>query len=167
MSVIRATGDLFKNCFRLNGRLSRAGYWWGFLGYVIILIICTLADQQVEGNILTSLCSLIFFIPLFTAAARRFHDCGRSTAFLVVLYILEFIFCIMSASSLIFMLVGTIGMSSEVFGSGMIIGAVGVIGFLIVSIVTFVGLVKPSEPGPNRWGDPVPFNKPDELDEVM
>lgn len=157
-NIIFATKDFFKNYFRLNARLSRAGYWWAFLGYLIIAIICGILNKVFDTGLFIAALQLLTFIPWFTATARRFHDCGRSTGFLILLYVLEFIFAVMIFGSMVGVIFGAYFESSSVFGGSLIAIAVGVIGTIVVGIVSFIGLVKASEPGANRWGEPNPFD---------
>ena len=157
-NIICATKDLLRNYFRLKGRLSRAGYWWAFLGYAILAVICSILNVILNVEIFTGILSLIFFIPWFTAAARRYHDCGRSTQFLVLLYVLQGVFGFLALGSTVAAAFGVFSESAGIFGGSLIALAVGVIGTLVVGIVMLVGLVKSSDPGANRFGEPNPFD---------
>ena len=160
-----AMKEFFRNYFKLNGRLSRAGYWWAFLGYLIIAIICSILNVVLDTGIFTTVLQIATFIPWFTATARRYHDCGRSTGFLVLMYVLEGVFGFMIFGSLVGIIFGAYFESDSLFGGSLIATGVGAIGVLAVTIISFIGLVKPSVPGENKWGAPNPFD-PDKDDKA-
>ena len=164
-NIIYATKDLFRNYFKVSGRLSRAGYWWAMLGYLIIDIICVIIGALMDTQLPSSICSLVFFIPMMTAAIRRFHDCGRSTGFYVILVVLDFVFLILIFGAMFMTAVGAIAESVGMFGGSLIGIAVGIIGSIVCFVVSFIGLVKASDPGENKWGAPVPFDPDENKDE--
>ena len=156
--IIFATKDMLRNYFRINGRLSRAGYWWGVLGYVIISVICSLISMALDTEIPVSVCGLVFFIPLFTAALRRYHDCGWSTSRVILLYVLNFLFGWVTLGSLVSMILGFASDSMGLLGGSLLVLGICLIGNMVVTIIMFVGLFKRSEPGENRYGMPNPFD---------
>jgi len=69
--------DAVKTCFRkygeFEGRASRAEYWWFFLA-----VLLAGAAASVLSYRLYALVSLITFLPLVAAGARRLHETNRS-----------------------------------------------------------------------------------------
>lgn len=83
----------FERCVRekyvtFSGRASRSEYWKFTLIYVIILFVTqaldaglfpnTVDDGGMGGGMITTIVTILLFLPAFTAQIRRLHDIGKS-----------------------------------------------------------------------------------------
>ena len=82
----------FERCVRekyvaFSGRASRAEYWKFMLIYVVILLIAQAldvglfphtVDETGMGGMITTIVTILLFLPAFTAQIRRLHDIGKS-----------------------------------------------------------------------------------------
>ena len=82
----------FERCVRekyvaFSGRASRAEYWKFMLIYVVILLIAQAldvglfphtVDETGMGGTITTIVTILLFLPAFTAQIRRLHDIGKS-----------------------------------------------------------------------------------------
>ncbi|MDU2417283.1 DUF805 domain-containing protein [Negativicoccus succinicivorans] len=83
----------FERCVRekyvtFSGRASRSEYWKFTLIYVIILFVAqaldaglfpnTIDDGGMGGGTITTIVTILLFLPAFTAQIRRLHDIGKS-----------------------------------------------------------------------------------------
>lgn len=99
----------FKECItskyvKFEGRARRREYW-GFVLFNIIVLLSVLIVGSLIGNLLGDdfrfmgivpayLLSLAFFIPQLAVSARRLHDIGKGTAYLL-LYLVPFGFLVL------------------------------------------------------------------------
>ena len=77
--VLFATGELFRGAFRWRGRLSREGYWQGWLGVMVVKVILNALVCGGNDYLLyaAGIWNLAAFLPLLAGAVRRYHDAGR------------------------------------------------------------------------------------------
>lgn len=68
----------FEEFGNFNDRATRKEYWMFILFYIFIYIGLGLVDSLLGMSLLTSIFSLVLFIPSLSFAARRLHDTGRS-----------------------------------------------------------------------------------------
>lgn len=95
----KASVKLYLNdAFRLNKRMGRADYWWGQLGWSILItflvfieviaVAVSIANQDVVSFFSYvygfSLLITIIGIPSTTAGIRRLHDTGRSGWYILI-----------------------------------------------------------------------------------
>ena len=80
-----ALGLGFKNYFQFEGRSSRGAFWWWNLCVILISFFATLIDMFVfpgmtaaEISPISTVWSLVTFIPGIAIFVRRLHDIGRS-----------------------------------------------------------------------------------------
>lgn len=146
--VIFTTKDLFRNYVNFKGRLSRAGYWWAYLGYLILSIIVSIIAVTADVDWLTTVFGLIFFLPLLSAAVRRFHDTGRSGVQILILYLLDLVF--------VGVFTGIDG-TAELTNFELISIFVSFIGIIAIGIYELVILASRGTAGENRYGLPRPF----------
>lgn len=73
MNILQRYFKAFENYFNVSGRASRADYWSFIL--VNLLITCIL---EFAPDMVSTIYSLIVFIPVITLVIRRLHDAGRS-----------------------------------------------------------------------------------------
>lgn len=75
-----------KKCFskenfaNFKGRARRQEYWFFYLGYFIIGIIVGMIGVLIPSisQALSTLCGLVFLVPMLAVGARRLHDIGKS-----------------------------------------------------------------------------------------
>ncbi|MFC6181444.1 DUF805 domain-containing protein [Lactiplantibacillus daowaiensis] len=85
-----ATKELFNHYVTFSGRMSRANFWWAYLGYLVLyLIAMTLyySFGDTFSSLLLIAIVLIYTCPLLSAASRRLHDTNRSFGYYWVLLI--------------------------------------------------------------------------------
>lgn len=76
-------GESIKTCFSkyatVAGRASRSEYWWWFLFSVLVQAGGAFVSETVAG-----LLALALLLPSVAAGARRLHDIGRSSWWLLL-----------------------------------------------------------------------------------
>ncbi len=82
-----------------SGRATRSEFWWFYLFTVLISWGAILVDAAMFGSgatgILSSIASLVFFLPTLAVSSRRLHDVGKSGWwFLIALTIIGIILLI-------------------------------------------------------------------------
>ncbi len=78
LGLIGATKQFFQNYINFNGRMSRANFWWSFLGYLIIYVASFLISWAANDYIIMQIVGYALVLPSFTSFSRRFHDSNRS-----------------------------------------------------------------------------------------
>ncbi len=164
--------DVFRNSFNPRGRLSRAGYWWAWLGIFVINVILGIFNKILFLNDtlhlywLASLGILVWkiavFFPMLFAAVRRYHDCGEAGWMAVLIdasgRICHVSGCVMAVITLLFYAICADASASEAgfYGLMAFSGLLILAGF-ILNILDIIFLTRPSEPGENAYGRPAPF----------
>ncbi len=62
----------------LQGRASRAEYWYFFLFYTLSVVFAVLLDVVVGTCLITTALCLLLLVPSTTLSVRRLHDIDRS-----------------------------------------------------------------------------------------
>ncbi|OXB01108.1 hypothetical protein B0A75_05950 [Flavobacterium oncorhynchi] len=85
---------VFENYANFSGRARRSEYWYYTLASVIISIILSTLDNfagltfgLADSGILSSIYSLLVFLPGLGVMVRRLHDAGKSGWFILVVLI--------------------------------------------------------------------------------
>ena len=92
MDPITAVKTCFKKYFDFTGRARRSEYWWFMLFVAIVSSIFNYGGLLVPAlSYVGALCSLVFFIPQFSAMTRRLHDTGRSGWWVLLLAVFSII----------------------------------------------------------------------------
>jgi len=68
----------FKNYVNFKGRSTRAEYWWFFLFTFTLSAITEAIDVFSSLGIMSTIFSLIVFMPSLTVGVRRLHDINKS-----------------------------------------------------------------------------------------
>jgi len=91
-------GDAITNCLTNNymgfsGRASRSEYWFWVLFTILVSLVAGIMDGLIFGTgTLSSISSILFFLPGLAVLVRRLHDVGRSGWwFLSTILILPFL----------------------------------------------------------------------------
>ena len=80
----------FQRYFDFSGRSTRAEYWWwllfGFIANSILIIVDNIAGTTITPTmgIISSLFTLVIFIPGLALLFRRLHDINRSAWWLLL-----------------------------------------------------------------------------------
>ncbi|MGN1280854.1 MAG: DUF805 domain-containing protein [Succinivibrio sp.] len=150
-----------------RGRATRKQFWGSYLMLILVniaitvlsLIVGVLALIPILGTLINIIFGLICFvyslaiiIPSIAITVRRLHDVNKSGW-------LYLIYCVASSVILILPVIGVIMLISaaqmgESSGFGSFLIFAGAIGFLAITIYMFYLLVKKSDEGSNRFGEP-------------
>ncbi|MBT2571231.1 DUF805 domain-containing protein [Planococcus sp. ISL-110] len=85
--------NAFRKAFVFSGRSRRKEYWTFILGVMIISFALTIVELAAgleiapDVGLLTTIFSLIIFIPSLSVTVRRLHDIGRSGWWLLLSFI--------------------------------------------------------------------------------
>ena len=153
--VLFATGELFRGAFRWRGRLSREGYWQGWLGVMVVKVILSVLACGGSDYLLyaAGIWNLAAFLPLLAGAVRRYHDAGRPGWLALLLGVPGRLLLVAGAARggitlLFFLFLRLMGASVLLLLAG---GA--------LCIANLVLLLRPGDPGENAYGPPEPFPK--------
>jgi uncharacterized membrane protein YhaH (DUF805 family) len=146
----------FSNYANFKGRASRSEFWWFFLFAQLIQMFA----QEVSSST-ASITSLALLLPSLSIHARRLHDTGRSSKWLIWLgaSILGMVLALLGLLMQTAQTIETLD-SAQLFDNGSQFWVFTMFVFLISSlisvIVNFVFLVSPSDEGMNNYGPPPP-----------
>ncbi|TDM07132.1 DUF805 domain-containing protein [Macrococcus lamae] len=154
MGPIEAYKQYWKNAFKLKGRSRRAEYWWPMLiNFIITVGIAWLMGVLgIEYKIImtiSTILSLIIFIPDLTVTYRRFQDNGLSGRWAYPLFALSLFNTLLQDPQKY-----ALHSSNDTIST--IITVVGVL--LVIIIVMYVlfslyTMIKEGEHGPNEYGE--------------
>lgn len=88
-----------------EGRISRAHYWYYILVYVVVAIAVSIVANIIGLPFLSSLFGLALFLPTLGMTARRLHDVGKPTSWVLVLaipFLLELLLGFLTLASIMF-----------------------------------------------------------------
>jgi len=135
-----------------EGRISRAHYWYYILVYVIVAIGVSIVASILGLHILSSLFGLALFLPTLGMTARRLHDVGKPTSWVLVLavpFLLELLLGFLTLASIMFF-------PLFMFFAG-IAWLVSLLA-LVAAIVIIYFCAQPGVAGPNEYGPaPAPW----------
>lgn len=183
-TILYALKDMFRHYAVWRGRLSRAGYWWAVLGIVMVdLALWCLYSAAL--SLYPEAVPAVYYglaawngvccLPLLCAGIRRYHDTGRP-GWKALLAGVGSPLLLAAGVTLGAFLLLAMAFSGGFLGAGeaenrRLLGFVGAFlgmigGGAALGVWNLSCLIKPSEPGENRYGEPVPFlhqKKDDEL----
>lgn len=165
--IVLALINLYRNGLRFRGRLSRAGYWWAVLGYIIIALCLAFIPNRLFYDIF----GLVSVIPFISASVRRYHDTGRSGKQVAAIVFVTMASTVVNIVVAIVFLNGLALSALSVYNGGglneiqgpsghfllFIVAIVNVFIILGVCIYNIVILSLPSQPGTNVYGEWIPF----------
>ena len=79
-NIINCYVDMWKNFANFSGRTSVGGYWWAYLGNIIVSFVLGLIGVEV----LITVYSLATLIPTLSIAVRRLRDAGKGWGWLFI-----------------------------------------------------------------------------------
>ena len=150
--------SVINNYAQFSGRARRKEYWM----FILFNMIISYALQGLvfvfgeEIGVLSTLYSLVVFIPSIAVTVRRLHDTGKSglyyagfIALVIVILVAGVVGATSGAAHMDFQNfdIGTLDWFSIVQGMMLYIAIIGVL-----SIVFFVFMVQDSQPGTNKYG---------------
>jgi uncharacterized membrane protein YhaH (DUF805 family) len=133
-----------------NGRISRAHYWYYILVYVVVAIGVSIVAGIIGLPSLRSLYGLALFLPTLGMTARRLHDVGEPTSWVLILavpFLLELLLGFLTLASIMFF-------PLFMFFAG-IAWLVSLLA-LIAAIVIIYFCAQPGMPGSNEFGPAPP-----------
>ncbi|MHC5225344.1 DUF805 domain-containing protein [Ignatzschineria sp. LJL83] len=81
----------FKPYANFNGRTQRRGYWYFYLFYLIIGVVCNVIDIFVAPILGFPIFTVVFLlgaiIPFLAVSIRRLHDIGKSGWWLLLIFV--------------------------------------------------------------------------------
>jgi uncharacterized membrane protein YhaH (DUF805 family) len=89
-----------------EGRISRAHYWYYILVYVVVAIGVSIVANIIRLPFLSSLYGLALFLPTLGLTARRLHDVGKPTSWVLILaipFLLELLLGFLTLASIMFL----------------------------------------------------------------
>ncbi len=157
---------VFENYANFNGRARRSEYWYFTLASTIISIILSVLDSSIglkigssDSGILSSIYSLVIFVPSIAVSFRRLHDVGKSGWLLIIAYA---VIIVAAAGLVLTSMPEFAGDSLPEFGAVFIIAILIILGLAIWMLVLFF---TEGDSGPNKYGpDPKAFGE--EINEI-
>ena len=168
-SPIAAVTAGFRQYIRFSGRATRPEFWWWMLFIIVAGIVLGIIDRIIGGAIgaenftlLGSMFGLATLLPGLAVTARRLHDIGKSGWWQLLWYaIWTLTWVIVGVFVIALAFAFAIAGDFDVFARGdsvatmfivilaVIAGAAATLGVMIWAIIW---LVRPGDPGANRYG---------------
>ncbi|MFY9974693.1 MAG: DUF805 domain-containing protein [Chromatiaceae bacterium] len=171
MGFVTAIKTCFSKYVTFSGRARRPEYWWFFLFIILGSVIASFIDGAIFGvgtpqepptQLLSPIFSLATFLPMLAAGWRRMHDTGKPGWYLLIPLLV-------TVAGMVALMVGALslghldmaGVTEETLGTdgaGPGMAALAVFGIvqLAVSILIVWWLTRPTQPGPNAYGEEPP-----------
>ncbi|CUH42387.1 DUF805 domain-containing protein [Ruegeria atlantica] len=167
--MIQSVKTCLSKYITFSGRASRSEYWYFALFVFVVSVLLAILDSIImpetaaddpSPGLLNGFFQLAMFLPLLAAGWRRLHDTGRPGWYLLLPVGLNLV-------AIIAMLTGVIAFSAletqsanpdALRGPAAFLGASGlvIVGVvqLLLALLLLWWLTRPSDPGPNAYGDP-------------
>lgn len=84
-----------------SGRVRRSVFWYYVLAYFVILVALAIVQGIIGTRLLTSLYSLVLFLPTLAIGVRRLHDTNRTGWLVLIGVIPAILFFIISGMALV------------------------------------------------------------------
>ena len=151
MSFTEAIKTGFQKYADFSGRASRSEFWW----FILFTIIARMLAALIPG--VGFIVGLALLLPYLSVTARRLHDINRTGWWLLLLSGVGVVGMIPGA----YIGVGIAnwaggGLSGMILLSSILALSGGYLGLIAGFLVMLPFLIKPGDPGPNRYGlDPL------------
>ncbi len=80
----------FSKGLQFNGRSSRSEFWYFYLSAITVGVVLDIVDHvmfpQHKYGFISLMFTLAILVPVICAQARRLHDIGRSSWWLLIFY---------------------------------------------------------------------------------
>ena len=90
MTFSEAISSGFRNYVGFSGRASRSEFWFWILFTVLVGLFTTIIDLRILSSkiqLISSIWSLVTFLPSLAIGVRRLHDADRSGWWLLLAFI--------------------------------------------------------------------------------
>ena len=90
MTFSEAISSGFRNYVGFSGRASRSEFWFWILFTVLVGLFTTIIDLRILSSkiqLISSIWSLVTFLPSLAVGVRRLHDADRSGWWLLLVFI--------------------------------------------------------------------------------
>jgi len=141
--------------FDMNGRVSRAQFWYFVLVYVVFAIVFSIL-QMIVWLPLAAIYNLAMLLPAAGMGARRLQDTGRDGRLVwlaIILFAVTQVVGLLAALS--FAAAGPFG--AILFAPGLSLVA---LANFVVGLVLIWFWIQLGDPGPNAYGPPPPVFNP-------
>ena len=171
-SPIAAVTAGFRQYVRFSGRATRPEFWWWMLFIAVSSIVLGIIDSIIGGaigaedfNLLGSLFGLATLLPSFAVTTRRLHDIGKSGWWQLLWWAIWALTWVAAIIVFVAIIIGFVIASNwdilaieswtELLSAAMpallVVIAAAVVS-LGLAIWIIIWLVRPGEPGANRYG---------------
>lgn len=134
--------------FDLNGRVSRARFWYFILVEFVVFIGLAIVQSIILHDVLTALFGLAMLLPNYGMATRRLQDTGRNGTLALVAFGASALLNVVS----LFFWIGGIAGAYGFLSIGSIIGLVA----LVAGIALIYFCAQPGQTEANAYGAPPP-----------
>lgn len=141
-----------------RGRAPRSEYWWWYLFTVLVNVVTTgidrVTDAAVGVSFVGAVVSLGLVIPTLAVSVRRLHDSGLSGWWLLAPLSAALVGTGLVIGGGISFVAGVFvgDAARQTVGLGIALLALGAVLLLTALVVGLVLMLRPSTPGPNRFG---------------
>ncbi|MEP1231016.1 MAG: DUF805 domain-containing protein [Litorimonas sp.] len=154
MDFVTAVKTCFRKYFRFGGRARRSEFWYWALFTIVAGMILGVIDVLLFDGVteelspVSTLFSLVTFIPGLAVSWRRLHDINRSGWWVGGMYLAVFVFAVLVGISAV--ISGDIDLPPSVLS---VIGIVALIGIVAWGIALLVFFCTDTKSGDNRFGE--------------
>jgi uncharacterized membrane protein YhaH (DUF805 family) len=171
MGFVTAIKTCFSKYVTFSGRARRPEYWWFFLFVILGSMIASFIDRAIFGigtpqepptQALGAIFSLATFLPMLAVGWRRMHDTGKPGWYLLIPLLV-------TVAGMIALMVGAVSLGqlemagvteetlrTEATEPGLAGLAIFGIVQLALAILVLWWLTRPTQPGPNAYGEEPP-----------
>ena len=141
-----------RNYVNFSGRARRTEFWYFILFSCLLLIVAMALDVvcfNTPYGVFYLLVALFLFLPQLAVSARRLHDTGRTSKWLLWNYL-----ALLAWAVAALVLSGLSACSGSTTASRLFLGVLcgGCVFFFVWEIVFLVWFCLPGTPGENRYG---------------
>lgn len=167
MSLPDAVRSVLRQYAGFSGRAPRSEFWWWFLLTLVLGLVAGTVDLAVAAVVGVSpfnlLLTLVLFLPTLAVTVRRLHDSGLAGWWVLLLYGLPLASGVVVVVALVTLVVGAVQGSDLARGGadggaaltgGLVLLGVAAVAGLASVVMWLVMMLRPSTPGPNRYGPP-------------
>jgi uncharacterized membrane protein YhaH (DUF805 family) len=171
MGFVTAIKTCFSKYVTFSGRARRPEYWWFFLFIILGSVIASFIDGAIFGigtpqepptQVVSPLFSLATFLPMLAVGWRRMHDTGKPGWYLLIPLLV-------TVAGMVALMVGAISLgqldiagvteetlAAEATGPGLAGLAIFGVVQIVLAILVLWWLTRPTQPGPNAYGEEPP-----------
>jgi uncharacterized membrane protein YhaH (DUF805 family) len=152
MSFTDSVRSAFAKYATFSGRASRSEYWWFYLFSVLVSVVSGMLDAVLGAEVLELVAMLVLLLPSVAVAVRRLHDSDLSGWWFLALVLGT----VVGVTLLLFRVIIAFGDAfsgtSDTGSTATAALLAGALVFLATVVAGLVLMLRPSSPGPNRFG---------------